>query len=164
MRESLTLAVLLAGQWAILSGHYSTEPLILAFAALSLAIVLWVSRRMDRVVGEPGVPVAVFWLVLRAPFYAAYMLVQIVRANVWVTRLLLDPRITIKPRLVRVRARQRTELARMIYANSITLTPGTVTLDLRGDELLVHALGPVSAAAVVSGELDRAVRRLEAGR
>jgi len=164
MRESLTLAVLLAALWAILSGHYSTEPLILAFAVLSIVLVLWVARRMDRQAGEPGVPPAVLGLVLRAPVYAAWMLVKIVQANIRVTRLLLDPRITIKPRLIRTRARQRTELARMIYANSITLTPGTVTLDLRGDELLIHALGPVSAGSVVSGEMDRAVRRLEAGR
>ncbi|HVS13148.1 MAG TPA: Na+/H+ antiporter subunit E [Thermoanaerobaculia bacterium] len=163
MREALTLAVLLAALWAVLSGHYSTEPLIFAFAVLSIGVVLWLARRMDRQVGEPGVPVAVLGLVLRAPFYAAFMLVKIVQANLRITRLLFDPRITLKPRLIRMRARQRTDLGRMIYANSITLTPGTVTLDLRADELLIHALGPVSAGAVVSGEMDRAARRLEAG-
>jgi multicomponent Na+:H+ antiporter subunit E len=164
MRETLTLLVLLAALWAILSGHYSTDPLIFAFGVLSVGVVLWVARRMDRQIGEPGVPAAVFGLVLRAPIYAAFMLVKIVQANIRVTRLLFDPRITIKPRLIRMRARQRTDLGRMIYANSITLTPGTVTLDLRDDELLIHALGPVSAGAVVTGEMDRAARRLEAGR
>jgi multicomponent Na+:H+ antiporter subunit E len=164
MKETLTLAALLALLWAILSGHYSTEPLILVFALFSVCLVVWLARRMDRQVGEPGVPVQTFGLVLRAPLYAAYMLVKIVQASLRVTRLLFDRRLTIKPRLIRMRARQKTELGRVIYANSITLTPGTVTLDLRGDELLIHALGPVSAGAVVSGEMDRAVRRLEAGR
>jgi multicomponent Na+:H+ antiporter subunit E len=161
MKETVTVVVLLAALWAVLSGHYSTEPLIFAFGVASVLLVAFVARRMDREAGGPGLPPGILGLLLRAPFYVAYLLLQIVLANLRLTRILLDPRVPIRPRLIRARARQRTELGRVIYANSITLTPGTLTLDLRGDELLVHALDAVSAGSVVSGAMDRAVRRFE---
>lgn len=163
MRGVATVVLLAGLLWAALSGHYSTEPMIFGFGVLSLAIVGWIVYRMDREAGMPGLPEGILGLVVRMPVYGLYLMVKIVQANLRVARLLFDPRVTIKPRLLRVRARQRTELGRVIYANSITLTPGTVTLDLRGDELLVHALGPISAGSVVSGEMDRAVRRYEGG-
>ena len=74
----------------------------------------------------------------------------------------LDPR-KIQPQLLRVRARQRSALAQVIHANSITLTPGTITLDLRNGELLVHAVSPDTAAGVLAGDMDRAATRLEGG-
>ena len=73
------------------------------------------------------------------------------------TRNVLD----ISPRIIRVRASQQTELAQVIYANSITLTPGTVSVDLRDGEVLVHALHAEAAEGVESGEMDRRCTALE---
>jgi multicomponent Na+:H+ antiporter subunit E len=161
MRSILGLLILLIAVWAVLSWHYSTEPLIFVFAVLSLLAVVWLTRRMDRVAGGGSLPASFAGMLLRLPRYTLFVARWLVDANIRVTRLLLDPRIRLKPRVLRIKASQKTELGRVILANSITLTPGTVTLDVDGDELLVFALGPVSASGVLNGEMDREVSRLE---
>jgi multicomponent Na+:H+ antiporter subunit E len=67
----------------------------------------------------------------------------------------------ISPHLITVRTSQKTAVGQVIYANSITLTPGTISLDVRDDTILVHALTSDSAAGVEAGEMDRRVSRLE---
>ena len=74
---------------------------------------------------------------------------------------ILRPGLPIRPRLIRVRAGQRTDVGRVIYANSITLTPGTVTIDTEGDHITVHALTEEAAEGVRTGEMDRRVARVE---
>ena len=64
--------------------------------------------------------------------------------------------------MIRVRATQRSELGNTIFANSITLTPGTVALDVRGGSILVHALTDEAAAGLADGVMDSRVSRLEA--
>ncbi|MDP6037346.1 MAG: Na+/H+ antiporter subunit E, partial [Candidatus Latescibacteria bacterium] len=73
----------------------------------------------------------------------------------------LSPGLPISPRVVRVVATQKTDLCRVIYANSITLTPGTVSLVLDGEEIVVHALTKEAADDVESGDMDRRVTGLE---
>ena len=77
------------------------------------------------------------------------------------TLFILSPSLPIRPRILQVEASQETDIARVIYANSITLTPGTVTLDVRDGKLLVHALTTDSAEGLLSGEMDRKVSALE---
>jgi multicomponent Na+:H+ antiporter subunit E len=132
-------------------------------AVISVALVWWLSARMDRVAGEAGVPGELVRMLPRVPRYLWWLTGQIVLANLHVARLVLDPRTRLAPELVRVRARQRSALGQVLHANSITLTPGTVTLDLRDGELLVHALSAKSAGGVLSGDMDRAATRLEGG-
>ena len=163
MKQGLTLFVLLALTWVALSGHYSTEPLILFFGVVSCLLVVWLARRMDRFAGDALLPPGVVGMLLRSVVYVPFLALKIVHANLRVCRLLLDRRLQVEPKVLRVKASQQTDVGRMIHANSITLTPGTVTLDVRGDELLVHALDQVSASSVVTGEIDRAVTRLEGG-
>ena len=89
------------------------------------------------------------WLTLSGPFTLSgdYPIVMglgvlsiIVKANLAVLRLVMKPEIEVEPRLIRVPAEQRTDLGRSVFANSITLTPGTVTVDVEDDGFLVHAL------------------------
>lgn len=163
VRPSLLLPLLLAALWLALSGRYSTQPIVLIMGVLSVALVWWLSARMDRTAGEPGLPRETVGMLLRAPRYLSWLAWQVMRANLALTRVVLDPRSRLEPRLLRVRARQRSALGQVVHANSITLTPGTITLDLRGGELLVHALTPASGAGVLAGNIDRAVTRLEGG-
>jgi multicomponent Na+:H+ antiporter subunit E len=79
-------------------------------------------------------------LYLRIIGYMPWLTIQIFRANVDVVRRVLGQSLPISPRMFRVRATQRTDLGRVIYANSITLTPGTVSVESEGSEILVHAL------------------------
>ena len=68
------------------------------------------------------------------------------------------------PRLIVVECTQRSDLGRVVFANSITLTPGTLTLDVRDGRVLVHALTAETAEGLQTGEMDRKVTALEGSR
>jgi multicomponent Na+:H+ antiporter subunit E len=86
---------------------------------------------------------------------------EIVKANIDVCRRILDPRLPISPRMIKVHATQQTELGRVTYANSITLVPGTVTVSVEGDMFTVHALTRETAEDLEGGELNRRVQDVE---
>jgi multicomponent Na+:H+ antiporter subunit E len=158
LKHPIALTLVLSGVWLAWSGH--TEPLILALGAGSLTFVVWLSVRM-KVADAEGVPLGLNYLrVLR---YLGWLAVEIGKSNLDVARRVLTPGpLPISPRLIRVPASQRTELAQVIYANSITLTPGTVSVDVAGGEILVHALHADAAAGLESGSMDRKCAELEA--
>ena len=142
--------VVCVGFWLVLSGHYT--PLYIGLGVVAAAFVAWLNRQ-DEIVSD----------VVRAlpglARYTPWLLWQIVQSNLQVTRLVLDPRLPIDPVVVRIRTAMRGDLAVATFANSITLTPGTVTVDIDGDELVVHALTPESAAGAAGGEMARRVAR-----
>ena len=156
MRHAAGLFLLLLATWLLWSGH--TEPILLVFGVLSSAAALGLALRMD-VVDHEGQPFD--QLGLRPLVYAPWLLWQIVRANLAVARIIVDPRLPISPRLVRIQASQKTDLGLAIHANSITLTPGTLCLDVRQGTILVHALTREAAEELQAGEMDRRVTRLE---
>jgi len=86
-----------------------------------------------------------------------WLLYSIVRANLHVVRLVLDPRLPVVPRLLRFRVRFESRVSQVVLAHSITLTPGTVTIDVSDGEFLVHSLAPRTADALVSGDMQRYV-------
>ncbi len=153
MKRALSFALFLAVLWWLLSGQ--TSPLLLGFGVLSVLGTIWLSRRMG-VIDQESHPVHLSWALLR---YWAQLGREIVVSNIDVVRQILSPRLRIEPYFLRVRTTQPTDLGKVILANSITLTPGTVTVDLRGDELLVHALTHASGRAVEDGQLDKLVPR-----
>ena len=155
MKYTVSLSLVLFGVWLLWSGHF--EPLLLSFGVLSCAVVVAIARKM-KIVDREGAPVE---LALRALAYVPWLLWEIVKANIDVARRILDPRLPISPRIIKVRAGQRHDIARVIYANSITLTPGTVSVDTNGDEITIHALTEEAARAVETGDMDRRVSRLE---
>lgn len=145
--------------WLLLSGHW--QPFLLSVGALCAVGVLLLALRME-VIDHESYPLHLRpWRVLG---YWMWLVVEIVKANVDVARRILDPALPISPRVVRLKASQRTRLGRVIYANSITLTPGTVSIDVREDDehIEVHALTQEAAAALEGGGMDRRVSRLEA--
>lgn len=157
MRYVVSLFVLLAILWLAVSGVY--KPLILMLGAGSVALVVWLSHRMD-VVGVEHNPVLFSW---RLPVYWAWLLWQIMMANVNVARAVLSPS-RISPRLVRVPVGYKSAVSKVTYGNSVTLTPGTVTLLLTDRELTAHALDQKSAEGLEMGEMDRWIEWLESGR
>ena len=86
---------------------------------------------------------------------------EIVKANIDVARIILHPKMPITPTILDIKASQVTELGHVFYANSITLTPGTVTLRLRDGLMEVHALTPTAIEGLLGGEMDRRVRAVE---
>ena len=98
---------------------------------------------------------------LRPLGYAGWLAVEIVKSNIDVASRILNPGLPIQPQVIRVRSTQKTDLGRVIFANSITLTPGTVSMEIRGDEIIVHALSTDAADFDASGEMNRRVTALE---
>ena len=132
MKRSLSLTAFLAALWWLLSGQ--TAPLLLAFGMASVLGTVWLARRMV-IVDHESHPVHLTPELAR---YGLHLIREIVVSNVDVVRAIVSPRMPIEPHFLTVRTRQTTDLGKVILANSITLTPGTVTVDLQGDELLVR--------------------------
>jgi len=153
LRYLLQIA-LLATAWLLWSGHYTT--LILFFGGVSIALVVWLAHRMD-VLDPESHPYHLSW---RPAVYLPWLVKEIILSNLHVARMVLTPS-QIRPRIVRVPWTQKTDLGRVIHANSITITPGTISLDLRDGHILVHALTETTAEGVLSGEMDARVTRLE---
>ncbi len=149
------LAATLLAFWLLLSGIY-TPFLVAAGVAAALAVTL-LARRME-VADREGHPLH---LAPAALGYWPWLVLEIVKSGWQVTRIILDPCLPISPVLVRLRPSQRSTVALVTHANSITLTPGTITVEAGHDEFLVHALTREGAAALLEGEMDRRVARLE---
>ena len=155
MKYAINLAVVLYGVWLLWSGHYT--PLLMGIGAASSLLVVWIAHRMD-ILDQEAVPLDIF---PRIVLYLPWLFLQIFKANVDVARRIVSPRLPVSPRVIKVSASQKRDLGRVIYANSITLTPGTVTIDTSGDTITVHALTPEAAADLQTGEMDRRVVRVE---
>jgi len=155
VKYPLSLGLALGMIWLVWSGHYTSLLLFLGF--VSVLIVVVICGRM-RLLDREAVPVEIL---IRLPLYVPWLLWEILKANVDVARRIVDPRLPIGPRMIRVRTGQHQDLGRVIYANSITLTPGTVSVSVEGDEIVVHALTPSAADGLADGEMNRRVTRLE---
>lgn len=142
--------------WLLLSGFF-TAFLMVAGAVTALAVVLF-SRRMD-IVDHEGHPVQ---LAPRALLiYWPWLVKEIVKSAWQVSTIILQPSLPVSPTLVRVRTTQKTDVGRTTFANSITLTPGTISVEVGRDEILVHALTRGAAEDLAEGEMDRRVTEFE---
>ncbi len=155
MLHAISLSLTLAALWFSLSGH--TEPLLLGLGAASVLAKTWLALRMDLIDHE-GHP---FHLTLRIPLFWLWLGWEIVKANVGVIKIILHPKLPISPRVFRVPITQKTDIGRVIYANSITLTPGTISLMVNEDEIEIHALCEAGEQGLRDGEMDRRVTAVE---
>ena len=151
----VSLGLVLFATWLLLSGHY--EALTIGFGILSCIAVAAIARKM-HIVDREGHPVH---LTAKAPLYWLWLAWQIVKSNIDVARRIIDPRLPISPTVFTVPTSQGTELGQVIYANSITLTPGTVSLRVDKDGIDVHALAEEAAHELQGGEMDRHVTTVE---
>lgn len=154
MRYAISLAVVLALLWLGISGVY--KPMLFLLGAGSVLFVVWMSRRMD-VVGVEHNPILYSW---RLPAYWVWLLREIVKSNIEVAHATLQPE-RVRPSMFEVPMKLDSAVGKVTYANSITLTPGTVTLLLEDDRLEVHALLQSSADGVRSGAMERKIAWLE---
>ena len=154
--HALSLGLVLFCLWLLLSGFFKT--LLISLGLASVALVVWIAHRMD-VIDHEGHPIH---LTMRAFLYWPWLIVEIIKANINVARVILRRKMPINPSLVEVKATQETELGQVVYANSITLTPGTVTVAIDKDIMTVHALTAGAAEDLESGKMDRRVTSMEA--
>jgi multicomponent Na+:H+ antiporter subunit E len=141
--------------WLLLSGFW--VPFLLTAGLASAVLVAAFAHRMGAIDRE-GQPFHLSW---RALVYWPWLIWEIAKAGWDVSKLILDPKLPISPTMLRVRAQQKTAVGLVIYANSITLTPGTISVDVEGDEILVHAITTAGADSLAEGDMDRRVAAFE---
>ena len=154
MRYAISLAVTLSLLWLGISGVY--KPLLLVLGSGAVLFVVWMSRRME-VVGVEHNPILYSW---RLPIYWIWLLKEIVKSNIEVARAALQPE-RVRPSIFFVPMKLGSAVGKVTYANSITLTPGTVTLLLEDERVEVHALLESTAAGARSGQMQRKIAWLE---
>ncbi|EPJ43983.1 MAG: hypothetical protein OFPII_38140 [Osedax symbiont Rs1] len=155
MRNCLSLSVILAIFWLSNSGHFSGLIAILGIGSISLVVLI--SYKLSAI-DEESLPL---YLIPRIFAYCLWLMVVISKANITVLKQIWLGGKYLSPGFERIKIGQRTDMAKVIYANSITLTPGTVAVDLYADEILVHALDYRSIEFLVAGEMNSRVCRLE---
>ena len=158
MKYSFTLLLALTASWLLWSGHFDNY-FILLLGGLSVLLCLWICIRM-KIVDEEGAPLelSIFRLIF---VYIPYLIKEIVVSNLEVTKIILAPKLELQRNLIEIGAHQKTEIGRVVMANSITLTPGTVSVSMDKDRILVHCLSFEGAEDDLSGDMDRRVCRLE---
>jgi len=155
MKHTISLFFTLAVFWLLNSGHYSG--LIISLGLVSILFVLIISHKMD-VVDQESQPIH---LTRNIFGYCIWLTKEIIQANITVVKhIWLGPN-SINPLLKKIKVSQKTDIGKVIYANSITLTPGTVAIDLVNDEVIVHGLLHKDIESLEIGEMDRRVTLLE---
>jgi multicomponent Na+:H+ antiporter subunit E len=150
-----SLAVVLFLLWLALSGHYTT--FLVGAGAACAVLCASIAARMG-VVDAEGHPVHLVWGALT---YFPWLLREIAKSGWAVSKLILNPRLPITPTMTQVAASQKTTVGVASYANSITLTPGTITTGVKGNVLTVHALTRDGALDLEGGGMDARVTRFE---
>lgn len=150
----LILLLLLAAAWVLWSGYL--KPLLLGLGVVSCLLTVWIVRRMGYFDDETFA----FHYDWRLLGFWAWLGLEVVKSSIEVARVVLRPRIDVEPSLVDVDGRDLDPVDLAVLGNSITLTPGTLTLDAHEGRLLVHALTADGAAALQSGEMLRRVAAL----
>lgn len=158
MFYSVSAVLALYAFWLLLSGFF-TAFLMGAGFACALAVV-WFARRMD-VIDREGHPIHLGW---RSLMYWPWLLAEVAVSAWQVAKIIVRPSLPISPTLVRVSPSQKTDLGLVVHANSITLTPGTISVEVSGEEILVHALTREGAEGVANGAMDRRVTAFEGSR
>jgi multicomponent Na+:H+ antiporter subunit E len=160
--------VLLLGVWLLLSGHYDVTHITMGVFSAFLVVMLHIRLRKyyvfqeevketaDRLKGAHPVRIRF----LRVLFYVPWLIWQIVIASLQVAYVVLSPRMPIDPALVKFKTNLPNTSARVILGNSITLTPGTITIQIEGDEFLVHAIMDASSTGILDGSLPGEVAKL----
>lgn len=154
MRAIILFSILMT-VWLLMSGHYTV--LVTGLGVLSVAFATWMATRISATDDE-GLPLQ---LLARLPVYIVWLFREIVSSNIATTRIILQGKAA--PVMFRVPYTQKTEAGIATYANSITLTPGTVTVDIDKKEFLVHALADEFADDVKSNVMDAKVTAVEGG-
>jgi multicomponent Na+:H+ antiporter subunit E len=156
--RTVALFAVLALFWYVLSGRIGLQYGI--FMVVSVLIVLWLNPERPFRAFDPGRGEGLSGLLrasVRTVRFVVWLVWNVVKANIQVARIILHPRLPIEPQLLVFETRLKSDLAKVLVANSITLTPGTITVDLDERRFLVHSLAPGSAGTVTGAALQNMV-------
>ena len=155
----IAIFLLLMGIWIIFSGKF--DAVHLAMGAISALFITLISssflfldrgRGAGRRLGE----------IIRIPGYLVWILYKIFQANLHLLKLALSPGNLkgVDPSILKIKTGLKTDFGKYILANSITLTPGTITVILEGDELLIHSISKETTAGALDGSMERKIARV----
>lgn len=150
--------ILLLLIWFVFNGKITLEITVLGII-LCVCIYLFMCRFMDYSVGKD---IALIKKSAYFSYYIGVLIVEIVKANVQVMHLVLTDREIAEPVIIEYRTGLKTNLSRVILANSITLTPGTITVSLQEDKLVIHCLDKTMAEEVEDLIFERLLEKMEA--
>ena len=151
-RRKVLLASLLFIFWIVLTATFVAYELVLGAICSAFAAVISVSilvHTLDRRITP--------MVMLRFPVYALAMIWEITKANIDVALIIINPKLPVDPRIIEYKTYLPDDLPRTVFADSITLTPGTVTVELEEDRLYVHCLAPHHEEGLREGRLERLV-------
>jgi multicomponent Na+:H+ antiporter subunit E len=154
----LTTFIILYGFWVFLSGLF--DFFHLSRGVISCAIVSYVSR--DLLFSQKRVGKTHVLQILRFLKYLPWLIYQIILANIHVAYLVLHPkmRLMIDPHIVRFKVGLKTDISITTYANSITLTPGTITILIKEGYFYVHSIDQKVANDLLTGEMEDRVGQI----
>jgi multicomponent Na+:H+ antiporter subunit E len=152
----LSIFLLLCGIWIVFSGQFDRFHLTLG--VLSAAFITAISSEFlfvdrSKSFGERLLQI------IRLPWFLLWMLYQILLSNIHILRLALSPGELpeVEPSLVRIKTKLKTDFGKWMLANSITLTPGTITISIKGDEMLIHSISKTTTSGVLDDEMERKI-------
>ncbi len=149
-------AIIMFAFWMLLSGEF-TFVLILSGIISSLLVSYW---SHDLLIGQANIKLGTI-RIIRFAKYLPWLLGQIALANFDLVYRTLHPKMPIDPRIISFKNEYKAEIIMTILANSITLTPGTVTIEVNKDEFVVHAIGKRPAESLMAGEMQARVKKIE---
>ena len=149
-------ALIMFSFWIFLSGKFSF--ILLLSGIISSLLVSYMSN--DLLIGNGDIKLG-FIRTIRFIRFLPWLLWQIVLANIDLALRTLHPKMPINPMLINFKNNLKTDLGMVILANSITLTPGTVTIDVNENEFLIHVISEKAAQSLISGEMQARVKKIE---
>ena len=154
--KSITLFIILFGFWLLMSGYYT--PLVLSLGVISCLLCVYLTIKGNFLDNET-LPIYFFPRLIQ---YTLWLIKEILKSNITTAKVILSK--SEEPELFSVKASQKTNEGKVTYANSITLTPGTVTTQIKNDIFEIHALTKEFGDDVRSCEMDKMVTWLEKGK
>ncbi len=142
--------------WILWSGKF--DAFHLSLGVISCALVTFMSH--DLFLTRKKITPKIVVESIRFIKYIPWLLYQIVLSNIHVASLVLSPRMPIDPKLIRYKTKLKTDIELVTFANSITLTPGTITADIIDGEYVVHALSRKVADDLMTGEMEDKVAHI----
>ena len=153
LMKSFILFFILFSLWLLMSGHYNV--LIVSLGIISCAFCVYVAKR-GKLIDDEGLPI---FFIPRLLNYLIWLFKEILKSNLSTAKVIINGKV--EPETFTVKTSQVTDVAKVTYANSITLTPGTVTTKIQKDIFEVHALNSDFGNDVRTNEMDKKVTWLE---
>ena len=152
----LITTIVMFAFWILLSGEFTF--ILITSGVVASLITAYLSH--DIFVGKADLKTET-GRVFKFIVYIPWLLWEIILANVEIAYLVLNPKPLVDPQIVRFKNDLKTDLGIVTLAHSITLTPGTVTVDANREEFVIHAIWQKSAEGIISGEMQRKVKKIE---